>query len=114
MSIRGITILNRDAGDAWCHYAIHHRPLAAVLRFSAEIRDARRHHPGRALHPGDAMKRCGTEFSSPCSPIDGVDMTDLLAEVLEAHGGVARWNAFSRVEATIVTGGKLWDLKGQP
>ncbi|GAB5895354.1 hypothetical protein OKHIL_11610 [Mycolicibacterium mageritense] len=32
-------------------------------------------------------------------------MTDLLAEVLEAHGGVARWNAFSRVEATIVTGG---------
>lgn len=41
-------------------------------------------------------------------------MTDLLAEVLEAHGGVARWNAFSRVEATIVTGGKLWDLKGQP
>jgi hypothetical protein len=41
-------------------------------------------------------------------------MTNLLAEVLEAHGGVARWNEFSRVEATIVTGGKLWALKGQP
>ncbi|WP_135452660.1 hypothetical protein [Mycobacterium sp. DL99] len=41
-------------------------------------------------------------------------MTDLLAEVLDAHGGLTRWNEFSRVEATIVTGGKLWTLKGQP
>ena len=41
-------------------------------------------------------------------------MTDLLAEVLAAHGGVSRWNEFSRVEATIVTGGKLWPIKGQP
>lgn len=41
-------------------------------------------------------------------------MSDLLTEVLEAHGGLTRWNEFSRVEATIVTGGKLWALKGQP
>lgn len=41
-------------------------------------------------------------------------MTNLAAEVLEAHGGVTRWNEFSRVEATIVTGGKLWGIKGQP
>ncbi len=41
-------------------------------------------------------------------------MTDLLADVLDAHGGRTRWNEFSRVEATIVTAGKLWALKGQP
>lgn len=41
-------------------------------------------------------------------------MSDLLTEVLEAHGGLTRWNEFSRVEATIVTEGKLWALKGQP
>lgn len=41
-------------------------------------------------------------------------MTDLLADVLQAHGGLAQWNGFSRVEATIVTGGKLWAVKGQP
>ncbi|MBN3510473.1 hypothetical protein SAMN04488583_2902 [Mycobacterium sp. 88mf] len=41
-------------------------------------------------------------------------MTDLLADVLDAHGGLTRWNEFSRVEATIVTAGKLWALKGQP
>lgn len=41
-------------------------------------------------------------------------MTTLLTDVLDAHGSVRRWNEFSRVEATIVTGGKLWGLKGQP
>lgn len=39
MSIRGITILDRDAEGRVVSAAIHHRPLAAVLRFSAEIRD---------------------------------------------------------------------------
>lgn len=41
-------------------------------------------------------------------------MTGLFAEVLEAHGGLSRWNEFSRVEARIATGGRLWALKGQP
>ncbi len=41
-------------------------------------------------------------------------MTDLLDAVLEAHGGLDRWRQFSTVEATIVTGGKLWEIKGQP
>ncbi|MDH6198318.1 hypothetical protein M2272_004977 [Mycobacterium frederiksbergense] len=41
-------------------------------------------------------------------------MTDLLADVLEAHGGVQHWKEHGRVEATIVTGGGLWALKGQP
>jgi hypothetical protein len=41
-------------------------------------------------------------------------MTDLLAAVLEAHGGFERWREFTRVEATIVTGGGLWSIKGQP
>ncbi len=39
MAIRGITILERDAEGRIVAAAIHHRPLGAVLRFSAEIRD---------------------------------------------------------------------------
>src|SRR5262245_42998098 len=39
-------------------------------------------------------------------------MSDLLRNVLEAHGGLARWNQFSTVRAQIVTGGGLWALKG--
>jgi hypothetical protein len=41
-------------------------------------------------------------------------MSDLATDVLDAHGGLARWREFSRVDATIVTGGKLWGIKGQP
>jgi hypothetical protein len=37
---------------------------------------------------------------------------DLLGQVIAAHGGLARWNKFSQVTATIVTGGGLWPLKG--
>jgi hypothetical protein len=39
-------------------------------------------------------------------------MNDLLMKVLEAHGGLARWNRFSTARAQIVTGGGLWALKG--
>lgn len=40
--------------------------------------------------------------------------TDLLTEVLVAHGGVDRWREFSTMDATIVSGGKLWEIKSQP
>ena len=39
MQIRGVTILDRDAAGKITGAAIHHRPLPAVLRFSAELRD---------------------------------------------------------------------------
>ena len=39
-------------------------------------------------------------------------MDTLLKNVLEAHGGLARWYQFSTVRAQIVTGGGLWALKG--
>jgi hypothetical protein len=39
-------------------------------------------------------------------------MSELLAKVLDAHGGLDRWNTLSRGEATIITGGGLWSLKG--
>lgn len=39
---------------------------------------------------------------------------DLLEAVLAAHGGLDRWHRFSSMEATIVSGGKLWEIKGQP
>jgi hypothetical protein len=39
-------------------------------------------------------------------------MSDLLQAVLDAHGGLDRWRRFSRLEATIVSGGELWGIKG--
>jgi hypothetical protein len=38
----------------------------------------------------------------------------LLDSVLDAHGGLHRWREFSTIQATIVSGGKLWEIKGQP
>ncbi len=38
-------------------------------------------------------------------------MNELLARVLDAHGGPASWNRLSRVEATIVSGGGFFPLK---
>lgn len=39
MEIKGVTVLERDAAGKIVAAAVHHRSLAAVLRFSAEIRD---------------------------------------------------------------------------
>jgi hypothetical protein len=39
-------------------------------------------------------------------------MDDLLSDVIEAHGGLDRWRSVTLGEATIVTGGGLWGLKG--
>jgi hypothetical protein len=39
-------------------------------------------------------------------------MDDLLADVIEAHGGLDRWQSVALGEATIVTGGGLWGIKG--
>lgn len=41
-------------------------------------------------------------------------MNDLLARILDAHGGSARWNAFKKIEASIVSGGGFFPLKGTP
>jgi hypothetical protein len=43
-----------------------------------------------------------------------IRVTDLLNAVLDAHGGLDKWRQCTRVEATIVTGGDLWAIKGQP
>ncbi|SFM20487.1 hypothetical protein [Variovorax sp. OV329] len=39
-------------------------------------------------------------------------MNNLLQDVLEAHGGLRRWNEMNTVRARIATGGGLWALKG--
>lgn len=41
-------------------------------------------------------------------------MNPLLAEILDAHGGLNRWNEYRRVDATIISGGGLFQLKGIP
>jgi hypothetical protein len=39
-------------------------------------------------------------------------MNDLLGKVIDAHGGMDRWRGYEKVEATIVTGGGFFALKG--
>jgi hypothetical protein len=39
-------------------------------------------------------------------------MNELLARVLDAHGGRACWNRYTKVEASIVSGGGFFPLKG--
>ena len=39
---------------------------------------------------------------------------ELLGKALAAHGGLARWSCFATVQATIVTGGQLFGMKGTP
>src|ERR1700691_6052615 len=41
-----------------------------------------------------------------------VTMNDLQASILDVHGGLASWNAFEKVEASIVSGGGFFSLKG--
>lgn len=39
-------------------------------------------------------------------------MNELLAKVIDAHGGLERWRSLQKVEASIVTGGGFFPLKG--
>ena len=41
-------------------------------------------------------------------------MNELLARIIEAHGGMDRWKGYEKVEATIVSGGGFFSLKGTP
>jgi hypothetical protein len=41
-------------------------------------------------------------------------MNTLLGNVLDAHGGIDRWERYTKVEASIVSGGGLFALKGLP
>jgi hypothetical protein len=41
-------------------------------------------------------------------------VNQLLAEIIDAHGGIDRWNSYERVEATIVSGGGFFAFKGAP
>jgi hypothetical protein len=41
-------------------------------------------------------------------------VNQLLAEVIDAHGGLDRWNSHEKVEATIVSGGGFFPFKGVP
>ena len=39
-------------------------------------------------------------------------MHKLLGQILDAHSWIDRWNKYKKVEATIVSGGGLFPLKG--
>jgi hypothetical protein len=40
-------------------------------------------------------------------------MSDLLDSVIEAHGGLRRWNELDTVSARLIQGGVMWAVKGQ-
>jgi hypothetical protein len=44
---------------------------------------------------------------------DPLTTSDLLETVLEAHGGLERWNQLDSVSARLIQGGVFWALKGQ-
>src|ERR1700693_6363091 len=39
-------------------------------------------------------------------------MNQFLTRILDAHGGLYRWNGYEKVDAKIVSGGGLFALKG--
>jgi len=39
-------------------------------------------------------------------------MNELLAKIIDAHGGMDRWKAYKKVDATIVSGGGFFALNG--
>jgi hypothetical protein len=41
-------------------------------------------------------------------------MNELLVKIIDAHGGIDRWHRYEKVEATIVSGGGFFALKGVP
>jgi hypothetical protein len=41
-------------------------------------------------------------------------MNELVARILDAHGGMDRWNGYKTIDATTVSGGGLFPLKGVP
>jgi hypothetical protein len=41
-------------------------------------------------------------------------VNDLLARIIDAHGGIDSWNRYEKVDATIVSGGGLFRMKGIP
>ena len=41
-------------------------------------------------------------------------MNELLARIIDAHGGIDIWNRYEKVEATIVSGRGFFRLKGVP
>src|SRR5690348_16606278 len=41
-------------------------------------------------------------------------MDKLLSQVIEAHGGLARWSAVTGLTAHMTIGGPFWAAKGQP
>ena len=41
-------------------------------------------------------------------------MNELLVKIIDAHGGMDRWHWYEKVEATIVSGGGFFALKGVP
>lgn len=42
------------------------------------------------------------------------DRPPLLKEVLDAHGGLTQWKKFTKISATIRSGGDLWEMKRVP
>src|SRR5690242_11311780 len=73
------------------------RPTRRSTSAGGSSRHVRLHSPISSAHPERTERHV---------------MHELLARILDAHGGIDRWNAYEKVEATIVSGGGLFPLKG--
>ncbi len=62
----------------------------------------------RRFHAGIVVQRI------VASDERGPGVNGLLQQVFDAHGGLQRWNSFRQVDATIVSGGGFFALKGAP
>lgn len=61
------------------------------------------------MNNGNALPDLSTEYKDASE-----DRTPLLKEVLDAHGGLTQWKRFTKICATIRSGGDLWGIKGVP
>src|SRR5262249_50001120 len=64
----------------------------------------------RIFHPITAP-RTATANARSFKPPWRLTINELLASIVEAHGGLERRRRFNRIEATIVTGGAFWGMK---
>jgi hypothetical protein len=73
---------------------------------------------GTVPHGAGYKERRGSECWSTAVIADwtfwGYLMNELLGRILDAHGGLERWNGCKKVDATIVSGGGFFPLKGVP
>src|SRR6266436_7565732 len=72
----------------------------------------RRRHNGDPLSSRRVHAAVARGFTANRRRRSRIEVGSLLETVIEAHGGLERWNELDAVSARLVQGGALWALKG--